>query len=318
MLKKIFFLLLFILMHLLFAQQEDINQISEKACECIEEVDSNLPIEERTEEVNSCIRSQIIASQAKDLMRKMVKRANDTIASIENIEATDSLVVNENDTLVIETDKNFKELQNYLLENCPATKKLLMTDDQKLTNSVSDNKKAMAFYKKGSEFFSQQKYAQALVQFAKAVKKDRNFAFAWDNMGICHRRLGNYESAIECYQTSLKLDPNGRVPLMNMAVAYELLQDYEKAASTYDRFKEIHKGDPEGPYGAGRMYFQLGDYEKAVDNMFEAYLGYREIESPYISDAEKNIGFFYEELKKIGKLDILLDIAKKYNIEIND
>jgi tetratricopeptide (TPR) repeat protein len=316
--KKIWFLLLLNPAFLLFAQQENIELISAKACECITEIETILPIKERTDKVNSCIRSQIIANQANDILQQMLQKTKDTIAETNSKEGVDSLLVAENDNLVIEIEKNFKEIQGYLLENCPRLKILLMADDRKLENSVSDNKKAQAFYKKGNEFFSQQKYMQALVQFNKAVKKDPDFAFAWDNMGICHRRLGNYESAIKCYQTSLKLDPKGRVPLMNMAVAYELLKDYKNAAVTYDRFMEIHQGDPEGPYGAGRMYFQLGKYEKALDNMFMAYFGYKDMESPYMADAENNIGFFYQELEKRDKLDIFMKVAKKYNIEIND
>ncbi len=65
------------------------------------------------------------------------------------------------------------------------------------------------------------------------------------------------------------------------------------------------------------MYHVKGNYKGAVESMFQAYIGYKEIKSPYIQDAEKNISIFYKEMKEKGMLDIFNEIAKKYNVTIN-
>lgn len=74
--------------------------------------------------------------------------------------------------------------------------------------------------------------------------------------------------------------------------------------------------DPEGYYGAGRAYFYDEEYEKGLDNIFQAFLIYKKTNSPYVHDAESNISAFYNDLKEKQKLDIFNKVAKKYNIEI--
>jgi tetratricopeptide (TPR) repeat protein len=53
------------------------------------------------------------------------------------------------------------------------------------------------------------------------VKIDPNFAYAYDNMGICYRRLEEYDKAIEAYEKSLKIDPYGTMPLQNLGIVYQ-------------------------------------------------------------------------------------------------
>lgn len=323
MIKKALFLLLLCKVFICFSQEEDIKKLSAGACECVRDIRFDISQEEFIQKINSCIEDEIRAVRVRKTIELLINKRRDSLSKgdslskKENKKINDSLVVVFGDELNIYTDKYFKDVQSDLLENCPEVRELLKVKNKKLKNSISKNKKAVAFYDKGNTFYGNRKYEQALVHYNKAVQVDPNFAFAWDNMGICHKNLGNYESAIQCYKISLKLDPTGKMPLMNMAVAYELLEDYKNAALTYDHYKLLHQGDPEGPYGASRMYFVLEDYEKAVDNIFMAYLGYFELKSPYVKDAEQVMYFIHQELSKKGKLDILKEAAKKYNIEIN-
>jgi tetratricopeptide (TPR) repeat protein len=40
-------------------------------------------------------------------------------------------------------------------------------------------------------------------------------------MGICYRRLENYDKALESYKKSLEIDPKGLMPLQNIAIVYQ-------------------------------------------------------------------------------------------------
>ena len=221
-----------------------------------------------------------------------------------------------NHTIIV--DENFDEIQRYMLENCPNVKYLMSVHEVKGKNSMSKNKKALEYYEEGLAYSAQEKYDLAIVSYNKAVKKDPNFAFAWDNLGMSYRRRGNYKEAIKCYKKSLEVDPQGKMPLQNMAVAYGLLQDYKQSATTYEEYIKLYPNDPEGYFGAGRTHYLAGNYEKGVDNMFKAYKLYNEAQSPYINDAQQLIATFYNDLKEKGKLDIFTEAAKNNNIQIND
>jgi tetratricopeptide (TPR) repeat protein len=214
--------------------------------------------------------------------------------------------------------KVYSIIQKKLLNVCPYLKELLMTNNQKFDNSYSDKKKARAFYLEGEKHFDSGKYDLALVEYNKAVKADPKFAFAWDNLGICYRKLNRYKEAVKCYDESLKLDPKGTVPLQNKAVALTLLEDHKGAAETYMKLVEYYPDDAEGYYGAGRSFFFNKDYEKGLEYIFQAYIIYKNTDSPYVHDAQTNIAAFYKEMKDKNQLAIFDKAAKKYNIQIQE
>jgi tetratricopeptide (TPR) repeat protein len=159
---------------------------------------------------------------------------------------------------------------------------------------------------------------KAVPYFQKAVDIDPRFAFAWDNLGVCQRRLGNLDAALQAYTKSLELDPKGVMPLHNIPVVYEHKKDYDKAIEAYQKLLAIYPDDPEAFYGTGRIYaFFKVDLEKALQNMCKAYNIYTSINSPYRVDAEKNITYLYQELKKEGKEKLFFDILKENNIRTN-
>lgn len=300
------------------AQDDDsIKIIGDKACECTKEISTDQVRDSIVKKINDCISSQILLDQMtsqfgtpEEIREEASKLTdNDTIAEIGK---------NKGKNIVITMDKDFDEIQQYMFENCYAVKVLMTSNNAESKYSMSKNKKALQFYEEGEAHLRREEYDMAIVSFNKAVKKDPKFAFAWDNLGISYRKRGNYKEAIKCYEKSLEVDPTGKMPLQNLGVAYEYLKDYKKSAEVYDRYIIQYPNDPEGYYGAARMYYFAGDYSKGVDKAFKAYLMYKEIQSPYISDAQNVISVFYKDLKEKGKLDIFTEAAKNNNIEINE
>src|SRR5690606_32433863 len=96
----------------------------------------------------------------------------------------------------ISTDKNYKEIESHTLRNCPAMKRIMSSNNKRSQSSVSHKKKAIEFYNKGQQYFEAEQYGNAIVEFSKAVKKDKNFVFAWDNLGLSYRKNGQLKQAI--------------------------------------------------------------------------------------------------------------------------
>jgi tetratricopeptide (TPR) repeat protein len=296
--------------------KEDVKKVSDEACDCIGDINLNLEKTEANEKIKSCISEAIISNQiSEDLMGKLTQ-AFDSISSSKK--EIDSLLIGIDKETIISIDEDYKEIEEYLLRNCQSLKVLIASDNTVHENSFSNREKALKYYDEGIDFFKVGNYKKALPKFKKAVNIDENFAFAWDNLGMCQRKEGKYDEAIESYNTSLKLDPKGRMPLMNIPVAYEYLKDYEKAIIAYKKFLEVYPNDAEGFYGIGRMYHVRGDYENALKSTFLAYLEYKKMNSPYINDAERNISIFYNEMKEKDMLETFNNIAEQYNIKINN
>lgn len=295
---------------------DKIKKVSEQACECIAKIDLDKSKKEKSKDIKTCIQSASMGYQIENSLLGSLEKAMDSIKK-EGISKSDTIAVTSDRNIVINVSENYEEIEEYLYDNCPALKAIYFTDNTESENSKSDKKKALKYYEKGQSAFANQNYVEAVVQFSKAVKKDKKFAFAWDNLGYSYRKLDNYKQAIKCYQESLEIDPKGKMPLMNIAVAYQLNNDLKNAIQAYKNYRDIYENDPEGFYGLGRIYYLQKDFEPALVNMIKAYRLYTEMNSPYNIDAQKHIGFIYQEMKQLDKLEDFNRITKENNLDVN-
>ena len=209
-------------------------------------------------------------------------------------------------------------MERYMMDNCKSLKSKVAASDLENFFSVSKNPEAQKLYTKGVKASEKGNYNEAITHFKKALKVDSLYAFAWDNIGLCYRKLNNYTEAIYAYNRSLALDAMGQMPLQNIAVAYKFNKEYDKAILAYQRLAELDSKNPEVYYGIGETYsLYMNDYENGLENMCKAYNLYIEQKSPYRSDAEKIISVIYTEMKKQGKETRFIEILKENKITAN-
>lgn len=274
-------------------------ELADQTCKCIDSIPTYNRVKDSiTADISSCINERVGAYQM-----------GEKFANLDLSNAVESPDGNKNINITMNYDQNSKEykevyfkIERYLMSKCPALKVKIAANDKQNDNSVSKNKEALENYDLAIEESKKENFKGAIEYYKKAVKIDPNFAFAYDNMGICYRRLEQYDLAIEAYQKSLKIDPNGLMPLQNIAVVYSYKKEYKKAVETYEKLAQIEPNNPEVFYGIGQMYaLHLNDQEKGLDNMCKAYNIYIEQKSPYRTDAEKIIQMIYGQMKKDGK-----------------
>jgi tetratricopeptide (TPR) repeat protein len=208
------------------------------------------------------------------------------------------------------------DIETWLMDSCASLTIAVANNNKESATSISSDPVARAAYQDGIDAMRNNNLEMAADFFAKAVEVDRRFAFAWDNLGICYRKLGKYEEAIKAYKTSLRIDPKGVTPLHNIPVAYEYMEKYDKALDAYTDILKVYPDDPEAFYGAGRIYayFKI-DMEKALQNMCKAYNMYTQTSSPYRVDAQKNINYIYGQMKANGKEERFFEILEENNIK---
>jgi tetratricopeptide (TPR) repeat protein len=295
------------------ASDELLKQLSDNACKCIDSITAyNRSKDEITAEISKCIQKQAGAYQMGAKLMNVDKLAES--AEIADGKKQVNITVN-TDENSDEYKKYYYELERYMMSNCAALKERIASNDKVSAKSFSLNPKATEYYSKGLDAAKKENYKKAVDYFEKAVKEDPEFAFAWDNLGVNYRRLGDFDKAIECYEKSLQIDPNGLMPLQNIPIAYQYKKEYAKAIAAYQRLAEIDKNNPEVFYGIGNVYVtNLKEYEKGLDYLCKAYNMYVEQKSPYRADAEQLIGYVYGEMKKLGNEEKFNEILKANNI----
>lgn len=289
-----------------------LKELSDQVCSCIDSIPTFDRVKDSiTSDISSCIDDKVGAYQIGE--------------KFSNIDLSNPSGEKKEINLTLNLDKNSKEykdiyykIEQYLMSNCPTMKDKVASNNVVNNNSMSTNKKALDLYNLGMDETAKENFKGAIEYYKKAIKIDPNFAFAYDNMGICYRRLEQFDLAIDVYEKSLKIDPNGLMPLQNIAVVYSYKKEYEKAVQSYEKLAKIEPNNPEVFYGIGQMYaLHLNDPEKGLDNMCKAYKLYIEQKSPYRGDAEKIIQMIYAQMKKEGKEDTFNKILTANNIKSN-
>ena len=285
-----------------------LNLFAKPACDCIDSVDkAETDKKKKIEAFSACIDNQVGPYQ---LSQKLFSALDGSKGD---------------KTINISYDKNsdqyksyYFQIERWLMKNCPTLKNAVASNDEEREKSFSQNPDAMSAYNEGVGLLKKDKYAECIPYFQKAVSLDPEFAFAWDNLGICYRRTNQLDKAEEAYKASLKVDPAGKTPLQNLAVVYQMQKRDDEAIATYKEIVKYYPDDPEVYYGIGMVYYSnKKDWENALDNMCKAYNIYVAQKSPYRSDAEQVINLIFKEMKKENKEDKFNQILKDNNIRSN-
>ena len=289
--------------------QEDfvLKNLGSKACKCIEQ--TNFFGVKKTvvnEEIRKCISDQVIPYMSTSGIIESVGKKSDTISVNVSPESQQYKTA-------------YQKIENYLMEDnvCPQIKNIVAQSDDVSELTISKNEKAKKFYDIAVNKAGNENYEEAIKNYKSAVKEDPKFFMAWDNLGVCYRKIGEYDKAIEAYQKSLAINPNGKLPLQNLPVAYSYKNDFKNAINAYENLKKIYPDDPESYYGIGLLYLrdEILDWEKSLDYMCKAYNIYSDTNSPYRSDAEKIILLIYQEFNKKNKLETFDKILSENKID---
>lgn len=291
---------------------------SEAACKCIDSIPTyNKSKLDIANMANDCIDKQVMTYQ-------MMSKLTNSMGSLEDMLAdnkkkkkgkTNEIIINTN-TDAAEYKKYYYDLERDLMANCQSLQTKIASSDLIKEKSLSKNPLAMLAF---SQALDAANDTIALDYYKKAVEKDANFVFAWDNLGLTYRKLRQYDKAIHAYQQSLNIDPNNEIPLQNLAVVYIHIERYEEAIKTYEKMALLSPNNPEVFYGLGHVYANfLNENEKGLDNICKAYNLYTQQKSPYRTDAESIMSAVYHKMKKAGKEKKFYSILKDNNIEVND
>ena len=156
-----------------------------------------------------------------------------------------------------------------------------------------------------------QRYKEARRHFEKAIKIERMFASAYNNLGSVYYGQKKYGAAIKQYRKAIQLEPAVASFHANMGAAYFAKKDFEAAGMSYARALELDPDVLERHARSGiaaqlpqsvdlaryafvmaKLYARTGAFDRALEYLQRAIAeGYKGMEEVY-KDAD------FAELRK--------------------
>ncbi len=142
---------------------------------------------------------------------------------------------------------------------------------------ISDTRALAHYYNNlGVDALAAADAERALDLFNRALAADDTFGYAWTNLGVAQRRLGDFEAAERGHKRALELDHKEPAALGNLASLYLAQGFTEKAAPLQrqvddhlDRNPFHHYRQGTASAGSGDLSAAIGHYRDAIRRMPE-------------------------------------------------
>jgi len=141
------------------------------------------------------------------------------------------------------------------------------------TKSSDKAQEATAHYKIGYSYYTEGKFQQAYIEFQKALDINPKDKEVLNAVGILHLiQFEDFEKAIEYFKKALKVDKNYSQARNNLGLAYEKTGRIDEAIASYKKaLTNPLYPNPEYAYNnLGRIYYRAGQYDKAIDSFTSA------------------------------------------------
>jgi tetratricopeptide (TPR) repeat protein len=160
------------------------------------------------------------------------------------------------------------------------------------------SQKPKQFFKVGEDFYENGKYQDAIDQFSKAIDVDPDYENAYEARAVAHEALGNYSEAAEDYEKLSIFDDKNEEAFFNIGRMYFLLGQNEKALGYVNTALEVKRIYEEAQQLKVSILIEMEKYNDALEMSKEA-LRYRESDINYFNYARVN--------EMVGLWDVALD-----------
>ena len=289
--KKLFVIIFCNLIYFSASGQDLIELISNRICNCIDTIENIGSLETK---LDSCINESVT-----------VFWNSDDDEQLEHFASSDTI------------QNTIDSVMTGFVQRCPKVMAFLLAEKEEKFYKLSGSGVANQYYNDGNQSFTSSDFKTAEKQFLKAIKEDRKFVYAYDNLGLTYRHLKDYKNSVRYYAKSLEIFPEGRNALQNQAVVFLELKDNLNALKNYFILISLYPDNPEGYFGSARVQYNNEDYENALEYAFYAYKLYLFQQSDNVKDIEELILLIRDKMKEQNKLDNFSKKAKEYGIPVD-
>jgi len=149
---------------------------------------------------------------------------------------------------------------------------LLTTESVEKRTSTANPATAFDYRRRGIEYLEDRRnYEMAVADFTQAIRLNPQDVDAYFFRSIAYHRLGRYTESIDDCNEVLFMNPQYRAVYNNRGAAYADRakkngnnEDYKNALDDLFLALEINTGSSNINFNIGSVYFDLGDYSKAI------------------------------------------------------
>ena len=107
---------------------------------------------------------------------------------------------------------------------------------------------------------------RAIETYARAIKRDPNNTYTYNNRGVAYGAKGDYDRAIVDYTKAIQLNPNYADAYNNRGVAYGAKGDYDRAIADYTKAIQLKPDFAEAYTNRGAAYLKIGKFEQVIND----------------------------------------------------
>lgn len=170
----------------------------------------------------------------------------------------------------------------------------LLSLAQAMVKAVPDDEKAWVCL--GGAFADNQRYAESLDAYKKAIELSGDNGDVCYNAGVVSEKLGHYAESVDFYQKALKADGQNAAAWHNLGVAYGKQGKDTEAIDAYSRAMKLEPEQSETWYNLGIAYGRLGRHPEALEALQQAVK--RRRDDPKIWN---NLGVAYGRLDRYSE-----------------
>jgi len=138
--------------------------------------------------------------------------------------------------------------------------------NQTINQDVDWSQKAMAQWQNG-------KYKnpnKAIEYWGHAISQKQNTAKAYNNRGLAHYDLKQYQKAIKDYDQAIKQDPGYVAAFNNRGNSYYELAEYQRALTDFKQSLQLEPNYAKAHFNRGLVYYQLNQSDLACEDFQKA------------------------------------------------
>lgn len=129
----------------------------------------------------------------------------------------------------------------------------------------------LVYDRQGEQYNDAAKFADAIVEFEKALIIDDRKADAYINLGYALHMSSQFDRAVEVFEKALEYSPDNAVLIENLINVYETkagnlaaVGDFEQALLNFEKIEAIAPDYPDLMYNIALMHYQMKNYRDAL------------------------------------------------------
>ncbi len=134
----------------------------------------------------------------------------------------------------------------------------------------SSNDKPEAMYQLGRYYQGQNRFAEAVNAYLKALNADANFVEAHNGLGVVYSRQGKYREAIAAFQAAIQQSPKAAHLYSNMGYAYYLQGQYAESVKALEQATKLDPHNQRALNNLGQAYAKAGSTTQSALAFSEA------------------------------------------------